>query len=575
MHLHVPAENERRPHRLAHPPSHRTDRVVRLVAREIREQDQEFVATLAGDEIGLARTAPQPVGRLLEQRVAGVMSHRVVHDLEVVQIQVEDRHQDPGPPGPLHGQHEGLLEEHAVGEPREPVVERHLGHTGLGFLELCDVEEEAVLPDHLPFGVAEREGSVADPHDPAVGPDHPVIREIAALAGEERVALGLHLRAVVGVDHPHPHARVGPVLLGGDAEDLLDLRAHVRRDLAVVRVDDGRDLLHQAAVPGLRLGQSRLGLPSCDHRPGVVDRDDRHRLVQPADPDLSGELTSGGTRDRRFEGDAGVGSLDPAGDHLEDVEPDGIAAEEGDGLVVRELDAMVPDHEEGLRGGREQALGIEAGDRRGGFLLDHPHPPHRVERIAWRRKPLDPTQGCRMARGNASLRAAPGSSAGLVPGGGVVLAEPVADLAPHPADRLEALARRGVGEALHLRGDQPQPGALIAPDALRSVQDVGVVLPELAGELHAERDARDEEDEGSKLHGRQPTRPGGSRERRERRSRRPRAGGPRRPHWIRTGSLVQPSPPRRTARARGSRGRGRGRPPPQRSRRAPSGAPGR
>jgi hypothetical protein len=54
-----------------------------------------------------------------------------------------------------------------------------------------------------------------------------------------------------------------------------------------------------------------------------------------------------------------------------DVEAHGIAAEEGGSLFVRELDAMVPDHEEGLRSGREQSLGIEAGDRRGWLLLDH------------------------------------------------------------------------------------------------------------------------------------------------------------------------------------------------------------
>ena len=52
-----------------------------------------------------------------------------------------------------------------------------------------------------------RERPVADPHDAAVRPDHAVVGEVAAVAGEERVTLGLDRRPVVGMDHPHP--RVG------------------------------------------------------------------------------------------------------------------------------------------------------------------------------------------------------------------------------------------------------------------------------------------------------------------------------------------------------------------------------
>ena len=95
----------------------------------------------------------------------------------------------------------------------------------------------------------------------------------------------------------------------------------------------------------------------------------------------------------------------------------------------------------------------------------------------------------------------------LVPGGGVVLAETVPDLAADPSDRLQALAGRGVGEALDLRGDQSQAGALVTSRALWPVEDVRVVFAELAGKLHAERDAGDEEEQRSKFHERQPTRP--------------------------------------------------------------------
>jgi len=53
-----------------------------------------------------------------------------------------------------------------------------------------------------------------------------------------------------------------------------------------------------------------------------------------------------------------------------DVQPDGVTAEEGGGLVVGEFDSVIADDEEGLGRGGEEALGIEAGQRRSGFLLD-------------------------------------------------------------------------------------------------------------------------------------------------------------------------------------------------------------
>ena len=55
------------------------------------------------------------------------------------------------------------------------------------------------------------------------------------------------------------------------------------------------------------------------------------------------------------------------------------------------------------------------------------------------------------------------------------------------------------------RGHQPEGRALLAPAALRAVQDLGVVLAELGGHLEADHDAGDEEEQGSKFHGRQPT----------------------------------------------------------------------
>jgi hypothetical protein len=89
----------------------------------------------------------------------------------------------------------------------------------------------------------------------------------------------------------------------------------------------------------------------------------------------------------------------------------------------------------------------------------------------------------------------------LVPSCGVVLAETIADLASNPPDRVQALARRSLGQPLDLTRDQSECGTLIAPRALRPMKDVRIVFAELGGELHPERDAGDQKEQGSELHG--------------------------------------------------------------------------
>ena len=58
-------------------------------ALEIGEQQQELVPTLPRDEVGVTGASAQPLRELLEQLVAGVVPERVVHELEVVEVEVE------------------------------------------------------------------------------------------------------------------------------------------------------------------------------------------------------------------------------------------------------------------------------------------------------------------------------------------------------------------------------------------------------------------------------------------------------------------------------------------------------
>ena len=100
--------------------------------------DGELVAAHARDRVRLAHQRPQPLGHHLEQPVAGGMAERVVHGLEVVEIEHVDRHHLAAPDA-REGLLEALVEEHAVGKPGQRIVQRHVHDLGLGAPLLGDV----------------------------------------------------------------------------------------------------------------------------------------------------------------------------------------------------------------------------------------------------------------------------------------------------------------------------------------------------------------------------------------------------------------------------------------------------
>src|SRR5689334_12906413 len=68
----------------------RRDACARL--RSVRESDDEFLAAPTRDEIALARDVGEDARNALENRVAGVVTERVVHLLE--EVDVEEQHAD-------------------------------------------------------------------------------------------------------------------------------------------------------------------------------------------------------------------------------------------------------------------------------------------------------------------------------------------------------------------------------------------------------------------------------------------------------------------------------------------------
>ena len=143
------------------------------------------------------------------------------------------------------------------------------------FAPLGDVADRAEETDRAPLIVPlHTESAVGEPDNAAVGGEDPVLRDprLTGLPGVS--AGGEHLVAIVGMDHREPDHRIVDPRLGGDAEHVAELRAHVLdRDVRRiprsehVAVLDRRAPLDQCAEAVL--GRSRLLL-------GFMQRRDVH-----------------------------------------------------------------------------------------------------------------------------------------------------------------------------------------------------------------------------------------------------------------------------------------------------------
>ena len=111
--------------------------------------DREFVAADARDGVGLAHQAAQPIADLGDQPVAGIVAERVVDLLEAVEIEHQQRDLLAG--AAIAGQRliEPVLEQGAIGEPGELIVQRLMLGGLLTILQLLhEIEERAIEEGH-------------------------------------------------------------------------------------------------------------------------------------------------------------------------------------------------------------------------------------------------------------------------------------------------------------------------------------------------------------------------------------------------------------------------------------------
>ena len=179
----------------------------RRTAGQVAQQQQELVAALSRDHVGLPGERHEARGELDEQVVAGDVPQAVVHELEVVQVHEDDADGQVEPAGAGDGVLELLLEAGTVRQARELVVVRQVRDLSLGLLALRDVLDHRDRVLRLAVGAALKRRGDVTPHQLPVLAEEAlldlvrVVRSVHHLLEQLLVALDVLRMGVVAQRH--------------------------------------------------------------------------------------------------------------------------------------------------------------------------------------------------------------------------------------------------------------------------------------------------------------------------------------------------------------------------------------
>ena len=109
----------------------------RLIFHRI-EQDHKLVPTDTGTAVGGAKAVFQPQAQGRQQGIAGVVTMGVVQRLETVQIDKQQSKTLLLSPGPVNAAHQLLIQQAAIGQAGQGVVQRQILNLFLLLLALQD-----------------------------------------------------------------------------------------------------------------------------------------------------------------------------------------------------------------------------------------------------------------------------------------------------------------------------------------------------------------------------------------------------------------------------------------------------
>ncbi len=146
-----------------------TSRILEATARAVarradaRDHDHELVAAHARDRVALAHAHEDAARHRLQQAVAQLVAERVVDGLEAVEVEEEHGELRAVAVRLRDGLLDAVAQQHAVGQPRERVVVRHVRDALLGELALGDVIATPITRCARPSGAAMDLAAVGEP----------------------------------------------------------------------------------------------------------------------------------------------------------------------------------------------------------------------------------------------------------------------------------------------------------------------------------------------------------------------------------------------------------------------------
>ena len=271
---------------------------------DLLQQHAELVAADARDEVVAAHRGAQARGDDLQQAIADVVAERVVHRLEVVEVDEEERRGLLVAPRVRHRLARPLGEHGAVGQPGERVVmreelepprivlqlDRGVAQVFLGALQLRNVVREHVEAEHFAARVEVRHAGDLQRAPPRAFAHRQL--ELDARAAEH--ALDVRPHAAVGVvaqdlrDGAALHALrrdTEPVVVGAIGEAIALRAINVGDERRHVVGDEPQSLLALTQRRFRFLGALRRASRH-DHRRGkeqcrAGDQDVQHQLAWP------------------------------------------------------------------------------------------------------------------------------------------------------------------------------------------------------------------------------------------------------------------------------------------------------
>ena len=247
-----------------------------LVA-EVGEHGDELVAAQAGQRVAFAQRVAQALRDDDQQLVAGLVAVRVVHFLESVEIEIDERQQPLAPARLRDGLLQAVGEQHTVGNAGQRVVVRHVLELPLMLLELGDVGEKRNVVLRLVVGVAH--GSDVE----LLGVQLAVLALVPQLAVPVPPGLqvaphgGVELGAVAtGPQHPRTLAEHLLARIAGDpgkgVVDFDDAPRRVGDHDAFVGVRENAGRQFEAGFGGLALGDVGEGKDAADDQLALARR---------------------------------------------------------------------------------------------------------------------------------------------------------------------------------------------------------------------------------------------------------------------------------------------------------------